>query len=223
MAQGIVQAAVLKRASQVDVLVYKNDLHFIQDEQSHAVIASSSVRRIAQWLNRYPNHEIENLRGNVNTRMQKLRDNAWNGAIFAAAGIERIGLRPANAIDLTWMLPAPAQGAIMVVGREEDTTVLEQCALLNDAETALCTKVERDFLRTLMGGCSTPIGALAQIEGEELLFKGNVLSADGRHKAAIERRLKLNDLNSSTGSTLAHEMLAHGGAAIMETIRHAKQ
>src|SRR6478752_7363780 len=189
MAQGIVQAAVLKRASQVDVLVYKNNPDFMEDQQSVAVIASSSVRRIAQWLNRYPNHQIENLRGNVNTRMQKVANSNWNGAIFAAAGIERIGLRPANAIDLNWMLPAPAQGAIMVVCREEDKAVLEQCALLNDVNTAMCTKVERDFLRALMGGCSTPIGALAQIEGGDLLFKGNILSPDGTQKATIEKRV----------------------------------
>src|SRR4051812_13940349 len=192
MAQGIVQAAVLKRASQVDVLVYRGNTDFLEDEQYVAVIASSSVRRIAQWLNRYPNHKIENLRGNVNTRMQKVRDSNWNGAIFAAAGIERIGLRPANAINLNWMLPAPAQGAIMVVCREEDKAVLEQCTLLNDLDTDVCTKVERDFLRSLMGGCSTPIGALAQIEDGDLLFKGNILSPDGIHKASIERRIDLN-------------------------------
>jgi len=221
MAQGIAQAAVLERASQVDVLVYKNSIGFLEDQQSVAVIASSSVRRIAQWLNRYPNHQVENLRGNVNTRMQKVANSSWNGAIFAAAGIERIGLRPANAIDLNWMLPAPAQGAIMVVCREDDKTVLEQCALLNHAETAVCTKIERDFLRALMGGCSTPIGALAQIEEQGLLFKGNILSPDGRHKATIERRIDLSECDSNIGTTLAQQILADGGTAIMETIRHA--
>jgi hydroxymethylbilane synthase len=221
MAQGIAQAAVLKRASQVDVLVYRGNTDFLEDEQYVAVIASSSVRRIAQWLNRYPNHKIENLRGNVNTRMQKVRDSNWNGAIFAAAGIERIGLRPANAINLNWMLPAPAQGAIMVVCREEDKAVLEQCTLLNDLDTDVCTKVERDFLRSLMGGCSTPIGALAQIDEGNLLFKGNILSPDGRHKASIEKRIGLNEFNGNLGTTLAQQILADGGAAIMETIRHA--
>ena len=223
MAQGIAQAAVLKRASQTDVLVYKNNPGFLEDEQSAAVIATSSVRRMAQWLNRYPNHQIENLRGNVNTRMQKVANSNWNGAIFAAAGIERIGLRPANAIDLHWMLPAPAQGAIMVVYREEDKNVLAQCALLNDVDTAVCTKIERDFLRALMGGCSTPIGALAQIENGDLLFKGNILSPDGKHKAAIEQHIKLSDADSSIGTTLAQRILADGGAAIMETIQHAKK
>ena len=221
MAQGIVQAAVLRRASQMDVLVYKDDIDFLEDEHSYAIIASSSVRRIAQWLNRYPNHTIENLRGNVNTRMQKLEDSSWNGAVFAAAGIERIGLRPPNAIDLDWMLPAPAQGAIMVVCREEDTAVLEQCAVLNDRNTAVCTKIERDFLRALMGGCSTPIGAFAQIENEDLVFKGNILSPDGKHKAVIEERLHLDTCDKYIGITLAQQILANGGAAIMETVRHA--
>ncbi len=118
--------------------------------------------------------------------MQKVKDSHWNGAIFAAAGIERIGLRPQNAINLHWMLPAPAQGAIMVVCREDDTTILQQCSLLNDADTALCTKAERDFLRALMGGCSTPIGALAQLEDKHLLFKGNIF----RPMAGKKRLLK---------------------------------
>lgn len=223
MAQGLAQAAVLRRASQADVLVYKHDTDFLYDEQSVAVVATSSVRRMAQWLHRYPNHIIENLRGNVNTRMQKLADSQWSGAIFAAAGIERIGLRPKNAIDLPWMLPAPAQGAIMVVCREQDSEVLEMCAPLNDTATALCTKVERDFLRALMGGCSTPIGGLASIQHEELLFEGNILSPDGRHKAAITRRVKLNECDTHLGATLAQALLTSGGAAVVETIQHARQ
>jgi hydroxymethylbilane synthase len=83
-------------------------------------IATSSVRRIAQWLNRYPNTTIENLRGNVNTRLNKVATHNWNGAIFAAAGIERINVRPENSVDLDWMLPAPAQGAIVVVCRKDE-------------------------------------------------------------------------------------------------------
>jgi len=67
-----------------------------------------SLRRTAQWLHRYPTHKVVDLRGNVNTRLQKLEDNDWNGAIFAAAGLERIGLRPKGAINLSWMTPAPA-------------------------------------------------------------------------------------------------------------------
>ena len=140
-------------------------------EKVNAVIATSSIRRIAQWLRRYKHHTIENLRGNVNTRLRKLKESNWHGAIFAAAGLERIHLRPANAIELDWMLPAPAQGAIMIVCREDDDYAFENCQSFNDEETALCTKIERDFLSALMGGCSTPISALAEIINDEVHFK----------------------------------------------------
>src|SRR4051794_1224122 len=104
LAQGIQQAAVLKRASYKDIFVYSHSADFLNDPNGKATIATSSIRRIAQWLNRYPNHKIENLRGNVNTRLRKLQENNWNGAIFAAAGLERIDLRPKNSLDLEWML-----------------------------------------------------------------------------------------------------------------------
>ena len=93
---------------------------------------------------------------------QKLKEHNWNGAIFAAAGLERIGLRPQNSIDLDWMLPAPAQGAITIACRNDDAFSFDTCNALNDRDTALCTKIERDFLRALLGGCSTPISALAE-------------------------------------------------------------
>ena len=86
-AEGIKQAAVLERASFKDILVYKNDPSFLEDKNSVATIATSSIRRKAQWLHRYPNHLIENLRGNVNTRLRKVSEHNWNGAIFAAAGL----------------------------------------------------------------------------------------------------------------------------------------
>src|SRR5687768_3335249 len=90
--QGIALAAVLKRGSFQDLLVYKENITFLDDQYSKAVIATSSIRRKAQWLHRYPNHTIKNLRGNVNTRLQKLGGSYWNGAVFAAAGLERINL-----------------------------------------------------------------------------------------------------------------------------------
>ena len=112
-----------------------------------ANIATSSLRRKAQWLNKYPRHRIHNLRGNVNTRLRKLSEENWDAAIFAQAGLERIDLRPENSQVIDWMLPAPAQGAIMVVCRKEDNYTLEACRNFNDESTALCTKIERDFLQ----------------------------------------------------------------------------
>ena len=217
---GITQCAVLKRGSCKDILIPKNEIAFLNDFQSTAVIATSSIRRKAQWLHRYPNHTIENLRGNVNTRLQKIKENNWQGAVFAAAGVERINLRPANAIELDWMLPAPAQGAITVVCREKDRESFEACHLFNDAETELCTKVERDFLRALLGGCSTPISALAQIINNEILFKGNIFSIDGTEKAYIEDVELIAD-GMDMGKKAAAKILRKGGQQIIEEIRNA--
>ena len=114
---GIVQGAVLERANTVDVLAYKGNLDFLDGE---GTIATGSLRRQAQWLNKYPNHKVVDLRGNVNLRMKKLADNDWNGAVFAAAGLERINLNADNLIALDWMIPAPAQGAMLVVAMGND-------------------------------------------------------------------------------------------------------
>jgi hydroxymethylbilane synthase len=188
---------------------------------SRLTIATSSVRRIAQWLHRYPNSVIENLRGNVNTRLRKLNESNWDGAIFAAAGLERINLRPANAIDLDWMLPAPTQGAIMIVCRTNDAEAFNACNSFNDDSTAICTKIEKDFLKELMGGCSTPIAGLAEINDDKIIFKGNILSLDGKEKAEVEKIVSVAEANN-LGIVAANELLNNGGRKIAEGIRNAK-
>jgi len=235
LAKGIREAAVLKRASHKDLLVYKDDttpetLGFVNGEWSmvnndsltihHSLftIATSSVRRKAQWLNRYPHHQFDNLRGNVNTRLRKLEESNWQGAIFAAAGLERINLRPEKSIELDWMLPAPAQGAVMVVCREEDETIFEQCHQLNHYPTAVCATAERQFLRVLMGGCATPISALAEIVGDEIIFKGNVLSLDGKQKVEVYKKAPVADA-TNLGTDAAREITGKGGAEIIKAIR----
>jgi hydroxymethylbilane synthase len=232
LAQGIRQAAVLKRASTKDIFLYKSEADLQQlgyaagqwitppqpAPSGNFTIATGSVRRIAQWLNRYPSHRIENLRGNVNTRLRKLQEHDWNGAIFAAAGLERIALRPAESVDLDWMLPAPAQGAIMVVCREEDSEAWESCQSFNDEATSLCTSIERDFLKTLLGGCSTPISALAEIRGDVIFFRGNIVSPDGKESASIEQRIQKEN-SAEWGVRLGKEILQNGAQPIIESIR----
>lgn len=188
---------------------------------AHASIATSSIRRKAQWLHRYPLSSIDNIRGNVNTRLQKLYDSNWQGAIFAAAGLERINKRPENAVELNWMLPAPAQGAILVVAAAGDADTLTACSKLNDAETAICTKAERDFLRELMGGCSTPISALAQIHNKEIHFEGNILSLDGKDKVSVRHTTGIQHADM-LGKKMAIELLENGGKAIAENISNGK-
>jgi hydroxymethylbilane synthase len=228
LAEGIQQAAVLKRASTKDILVYKDsdDLKklgyingtWLPHSESNFTVATSSIRRIAQWMHKFPEHHSENLRGNVNTRLRKLKESNWNGAIFAAAGLERINLRPANSIDLDWMLPAPAQGAIMIACRQEDDHAFKSCRSFNDTETELCTRIERDFLSALLGGCSTPISALAEIKNGQVIFKGNIVSPDGKQKTTIEKKNLPGDA-SEMGTVAAKEILSKGGQSIVDSIR----
>ncbi len=223
LATGIKIAAVLERASFKDIIVYKNDCSFLEDKNGTATIATSSIRRMAQWLHRYASHSIENLRGNVNTRLRKVEENNWNGAIFAAAGLERIGLRPGNSVDLDWMLPAPAQGAIVVVCREDDTYSDEICNMLNHSDTSICTKIERDFLRVLSGGCSTPISALALVKDQKIVFKGSICSTDGKQLIEIEKQSAYKDA-SKLGYKVGNELLQNGAVQkIIEEIKNAKK
>jgi hydroxymethylbilane synthase len=221
MAAGLKQAAVLKRGAVHDLLVYKKNGDFLGRHDYIANIATSSIRRKAQWLHKYPGHQIHNLRGNVNTRLKKLSEENWDAAIFAQAGLERIQLRPENSLVLDWMLPAPAQGAILIACREEDDDSDEACGPLNDAGTALCTRIERDFLRGLGGGCSTPVSALAEIEDDELYFVGNIVSPDGLRKVEVEKILPL-EMAIYIGKDAAGELLERGGQEILDGL-HPKQ
>jgi len=216
--EGVQQAAILKRGPVHDLLVYKKDLDFLRRQDGPVRVATSSIRRAAQWLHKYPTHQIHNLRGNVNTRLRKLAEEDWDAAIFAQAGLERIQLRPENSIVLDWMLPAPAQGAILVACREDDEQSFTWCQPLNDPDTALCTRIERDFLRTLLGGCSTPISALAEIEDGDIYFSGQLLSLDGRQNVSIEKILPL-EIADGIGKTAAEELLERGGKEIADKIK----
>lgn len=212
----IVQAAVLERATTHDVLVYKGSLDFL--ESVDGCIATGSLRRKAQWLHRYPTHQITGLRGNVNTRLQKLKDNLWNGAIFAMAGLERIDLLPKEHLVLDWMLPAPAQGAVMVAALEGDSDVFAACQQLNHSETALVVAVERQFMKTLEGGCTAPIGGCATIRGGQVHFKGVLTALDGSEQVLVEKTSALN-ASSHLGALCAQEVLDNGGRLLMERIQ----
>ncbi len=214
--QGIVKGAVLKRANVQDVLVYKENLDFLT--QQEVIIATGSLRRKAQWLRRYPTHTIENLRGNINTRLQKLEDSSWQGAIFAAAALERLNKNQLQVKALDWMTPAPAQGAIMVVAKQEDAYTREALALINDLPTDLETDIERRFLRRLEGGCTAPIGAKATFEGEQLSFVGNLFSLDGKSVSEVKKTIPITAIEDFP-EACADEVLYNGGREMMEEIR----
>lgn len=213
---GIIQSAVLERDNENDILVHKGNLNFLD----HAgTIATGSLRRQAQWLNKYPNHKVVDLRGNVNSRIQKLQDNEnWHGAIFASAGLERLNLKPENSQLLNWMTPAPAQGALLVVTMANDDFSTEAVRELNHLESDICTYIERQFLRTLEGGCTAPIGAYCEINEDDIHFKGNLLSLDGIQKIEIERTVPLQKWKK-LGFDLATEIIQNGGDELMKSIK----
>ncbi|WP_405208776.1 hydroxymethylbilane synthase [Aquimarina sp. LLG6339-5] len=212
--KGIVEAAVLERANVKDILLHKG-IDFLQ---SKGTIATGSLRRQAQWLHKYPDHSVVDLRGNVNTRMKKLENNDWNGAIFAAAGLERINLKPKDYLDLDWMIPAPAQGAMLVVAKEEDSYCLEALSHLDHEESKVCVHIEREFLRELEGGCTAPIGALATIKDDQIDFTGVLMSLDGKEKIEIAKSINLTK-RDGFGIQCAQEVLNQGGKELMKKIK----
>jgi len=214
--KSITQAAVLKRGNSNDMLVFKENEEFLAQED--AIIATGSLRRRAQWLHRHPTHQIVGLRGNVQTRLEKLKSNDWNAAIFAAAGLERLKIKPDNAISLSWMTPAPAQGVVAITALYESTEIIEICKELNDEETEMLAKVERDFLSILEGGCSAPIGALAYVKDEEVHFKGVLLSLDGTKRIEVTSKEKIGR-HHYIAKECADFVLNRGGKEIMAALK----
>ncbi len=212
---GVVQTAVLERATSHDLLVHKGTDFLTQK----GTIATGSLRRKAQWLAKYPNHKVVDLRGNVNSRLIKLIENDWHAAIFAKAGLERIKLLPKDAIELDWMLPAPAQGAMLVVALEKNTAVVEASSQLNHEASAITTHIEREFLRTLEGGCTAPIGALAEIKNQKVYFKGCLHALDGSTFVHVSKERPLNKIDGF-GKSCAYEVLENGGKQLMAEIKN---
>ena len=211
--EGIVQSAVLKRASENDVLVLNNENH------DRNTIATGSLRRSSQWLNRYPNDSIVEIRGNVSRRIQKLKENKWSATILAKAGLDRLNIFSKNYKILEWMVPAPGQGAISIQNLNINKHISSILQNINHTETELCTNIEREFLNKLEGGCSAPIGAIAKINKDHLLFKGVLLSLDGKEKIEIIEKISIEKLENS-GKIFAEKILSMGGDKILKNINN---
>ena len=152
--KGIQIKAVLSRVNPMDVLVYNTSFNA---RETDASIGTGSLRRRAQWLRKYPNHKVENLRGNLQKRLEKLNNSEWSGAVFAQAGLERLDLLKVNHEVLEWMLPAPSQGIVGIACLETNRAIQEVLEKINCTTTAKCAHIERSFLNTLEGGCTAPI------------------------------------------------------------------
>ena len=216
----LIVSAVCKREDPRDALVAPDGIDFLDDDALEAIIATSSNRRRAQWLHRYPNHSITNIRGNVNTRLRKVSENDWNGAIFAAAGLKRIGLNHHISDYLDWMIPAPAQGAMAVMVREDDTKLIEITSELNDPESELCTGIERELLNEMEAGCSAPVGAFAWLDEDTdtVHLKAAALKVDGSISYDIETSSPA-DSATGLGRTAAQKLLEQGADKLVEEMK----
>ena len=214
LAEGLEIVAVLKRGATEDVIVKG-------PSSGETLVATGSLRRKAQWLRHNPNHSITGLRGNVQTRLNKVYTNPWLGGIFALAGLERLEIKDLEVEVLDWMIPAPAQGAVVVVAKSDRDDLKEALALINHTNTALEVQLEREFLRQLEGGCSSPIGAIAKVNGEEVVFKGGLFSLDGSKAVTIEK-LTTRSNGVSDVALWVDEVLKSGGEKILKELRDGK-
>jgi len=222
LAEGLCLAAVLERGSSEDVIIIKNKT-VVDDISGKATIATSSLRRQAQWLSKYPAHTIVPIRGNVQTRLKKFEENNnLDGVIFAKAGLERLDLLPVNSITLDWMLPAPAQGIIGIACRKEDSELITILKKINHHNTFIVGAAERQFLKTLMGGCSVPISAFAQITDDKIKIEGALHSFDGKQCFRVNESYDLSE-GEHCGVLAAKKIMQLNGAAeLIEVIRNKK-
>ena len=182
-----------------------------------AVVGTSSLRRQAQIKRIRPDLQIVGFRGNVQTRLTKLRDEVAEATFLACAGLRRLGLADhiTAAVPIESMLPAVAQGAIGIEIRIDDEDTAALIAPMNDETSALCVTAERAFLATLEGSCRTPIAGLARLEGGTLTFKGETLSPDGRLQV-VSMKTGPASAAADLGVTVADDILSRGGREVLQ-------
>jgi len=203
--------AVTLRSEAHDVLVSK-DGQGLRQLPEGAKVGTSSLRRRAQLLRFRPDLQVTGLRGNLNTRLRKLRETDLEAIVLAGAGLKRINEENwiTEIIPFSIILPAAGQGALGIEVRARETEIKRITAKLNDAKSRVETEAERAFLRRLGGGCQVPVGALGQLQEGKLNLKGIILSLDGRRSLQSELTGKAEDA-LSLGEKLAEELLARGG------------
>src|SRR2546425_4949594 len=220
MQDGFVLAAIAAREDPRDAFV-SNRYAALAALPERAVVGTSSLRREAQLRERYPTVRVTSLRGNVNTRLRKLDEGAYDAIILAAAGLKRLGLpdRIRALLEPDESLPAPGQGALALECRADRTDVIAALAPLADAGTTLATAAERAFSRALSGSCNTPLAAFAEWEEGRLWIRGLIARRDGGEVMRGEREAEVADVAEAAalGEGLADEFLARGAARLIVT------
>lgn len=205
-------AAVLERGNSADVLVRPRSLRV---NNGGRTIATGSIRRKAFWMNKFPEDEVTGLRGNIQTRLQKIDSSKHYGGIFAYAGLERVGLANRITEVLDWMIPAPAQGAIGIVSHS-DSNFAGELKKIEHSNTRICVDIERAFMNELEAGCSSPLAAYASVDDEFLSFHGVILSDDGSKRLDANHQLKLHTASSENGRDWAKALKEKGADELLK-------
>jgi hydroxymethylbilane synthase len=219
---GLTIGAVPVREDPRDALISRQGI-LLKEIPGQKKIGTGSLRRQAQLLRYRPDLEMIPLRGNLDTRIRKIESEGLAGIILAAAGLNRMGYQDkiSEYLDLDICLPAVGQGALALEIREGDRGVQDLIRVIHHEATALCTKVEREFLGRLQGGCQVPIAGHAWIEGKRIFLKGLIADLEGR--TIIEDQLEGAFADSSgLGIRLAESLLDQGGREILKEVLEKK-
>lgn len=219
--EGLVITAITQRADPGDAFVSSKYESF-QQLPAGAKVGTSSLRRKAQLLHARPDLQIEDLRGNVNTRLRKMEEENFDGIILACAGLKRLGFgdKIRQVLPQTMCLPAVGQGALAIECRQADKETRELLEFLNDRCTRLCTEAERGFLATVEGGCQVPVGVHAVSAEAGIRVEAVIASLDGSTllRDALEAEVKDAQEARAVGVHLAEKLLARGGREILRSI-----
>lgn len=218
---GLVLGAIPHRASASDVCIVRGTKSALSLESlpQNAKVGTSSLRRAAQLLVLRPDLQIENIRGNIDTRLRKLDDQNFDAILLAQAGLERLDVLSQIeglwfALDERSFVPAPGQGALAIEARQNDAQTLHLLAALDDAATRAEIGAERSAMRALNAGCSTPLGARAIATGDELHLWAVVLSPDGAQRLFAEGRDSLINA-AQLGENVARQLQEQGATTLM--------
>ena len=214
MASGLTIQCVFERADPNDIIIYKNKSVNLRKK---LIIATSSIRRKTQWLKKYPRHQIVSLRGNVGTRIDKLKKNEWDGVIFAKAGLDRLSIDPEYSELIEWMIPSAAQGVVGVATRSNDLVINKLLESVNCKKTHWCVSQERKFLKLMNGGCSVPISAYAFFNNDKLHFKVNITSLNSKKSETVFREYGISDKYAF--EKIYSQLMLQGGKEILDELK----
>ena len=215
----IVLAAITERRDPSDALVSERG-YDVDGLPEGAIVATSSLRRRAQLLHRRPDLSVVEIRGNVDTRVRKMREGQADALLLAHAGLERLGLDvPHVIVPPEIMLPAVGQGALAVAMLEEHPLRKTVHEALDHEETGKAVLAERAMLNALEGGCRVPVGALGVVEGSRVRLRGVVVSPDG---TLVYRGEAEGEEPGEVGRRLARGLLEQGGAVVLGEIREVR-